>query len=227
MNKKLQSIIVVIFVLIFLSSCSKYALRGKVTDRATGLALEEVAINLKVEGEKDYPAKTNSAGGYRAPKSKNKLGILTAEKEGYESYQREKIGVETVLDFWLRPTVEETVKRVITLEKAGVSDEKKWEELYWLYLHIYYQAEYPLQTFLDKERAFETFYSILTDAEPVIKSVTTLTNWRDEHQHKVYDEVKKVVVELTTSIDGKESKIEKEFFLGVSDQYWHIFWLTN
>lgn len=225
MFKKLLRSIGWFLVLLTLVGCSKYNLRGDVTDKATGLPLEGVTVTLVVD-EEERQTTTNRRGNYRIAKDRQKLGLLKAEKEGYESYSVDKIGYEKDLSFWLRPTAEETVKRIITLEQAGAQeDSKKWEELYRTYLHPNYQAEFPLPLFLEKEQAYQTFYSLLVDAEPEIKEVIMLTNWRDEHQHKVYKEVKKVTVELTTKVDEQESKVTKEFYLAHSQQYWHFFWI--
>ena len=225
MKTKFGRIFALLALLILFSGCSKYTIRGNITDKATNLGIEGVQISLKVEGqEQDRTTLSNKKGDYRIAKDKNKLAFLKAEKENYEPYSLDKISSEQVLNFWLRPTVEETARRIVELEKAGSLDtEDEWIDLYKTYLHPNYQAEYPLNTFLEKERAYKTFYNTLTEEPVVVKNVQTFTNWRDDHQHKVYAEVKKVTLELTTKTGDNTSKIEKEFYFGLAQDYWHLF----
>ncbi len=266
MLKKNTLILLFVVICLFLTSCSKTTFRGKITDKATGEAIEGVKLTLKVDEIESTPVLSNQRGDYRIAKERTKTGLLTAEKEGFETYSVDQIIDQTELNFWLRPSVEETARRILSLEIAGIEDDKKWEELFRIYLHPYYQAEYPIQIFLEKEKDYQTFYSLIlnrnkkfqslfqtfliSDFLPntdilyfqtkvqnftalissesfTVKSIEDLGEWRDEHQHKNYKNIKKITLEIILFDEEKMSKIDKNLYMVLANDYWHFFWVER
>ncbi|MEI6221665.1 MAG: carboxypeptidase-like regulatory domain-containing protein [bacterium] len=109
---------VLVMNLFLLTGCSKYSLKGTVTDKATGLPIEGVDISIKA-GAIERTGKTNNKGKYSVSKDKKVPGLLTASKDGFTSFEKDQILEEKDFSFWLRPTAEETAKRIIGLERQA------------------------------------------------------------------------------------------------------------
>ena len=137
--------------------------------------------------------------------------------------------------------------------KIGIKafEEQNWnylDEVY-AYLHPNHQAQYLREDFKMKERQLETFYSLIDDdfvvdsliddegvlleeeqqwttqkGNVVIKTPILYPKWADQAQHKIYENVYAVPVEITKTNGGK---VTLEFYFAVAYDYWHFFWYNR
>jgi hypothetical protein len=189
---------------------------GTITDKATGTGIQNAKITVDL-GEGKTREKTTDANGKYKIKKDNRDQAITVTADGYETYTT-TIKKEKKQDYWLRPTPNETTRRLIEDFKNNNLDDA------YIYLHPSYQGMISLDVFkTELNNSFlKDFIPNMTDYQ--IQSEQDLESWRDPAGQRTYYNVKEVTVIITMNVEG-EYDLKLNFHYVLEGDYYR--WLFD
>jgi len=204
---------------LLLTACS-FTLRGKITDIATGNAVENATVSVDLgEGRDPRTAKTNAEGNYRIKKDDRPQDV-TYTADGFESFTV-SLNKEKVKNTYLIPSPQETARRIVESLRNEDMD------LTYGYLHPNYQSLFTLDRYKELNQDFVAF--LKSFGEYRIAEVTSLESYKDDQLNKVYTDVRVVTVVLVNTTDGSRETYWRVYLQLMEDQGGKTFyhWLFN
>ncbi|GEM_PF-6180433 len=236
-------------VALLLSGCGRMV-GGTITDKATSSPVVGASVYMKAAGSDPRETKSDTKGRYRISKDKTSQGSFQVYKFGYDPFSFDLLA-ETKKDFWLRPSPQETVRRILALSREALLNDKldQLNEVY-QYLHNKDKALRQLPKFKQDVQMLETFFtqiddpltvkdpseekdfggvypaeaSLITERQNVtIKAPQMMDAWINPTHNSLYKNVVMVPVEAKKLTGGS---VNFDMYLVLSDDYWHYFWYT-